>query len=352
MSHGFTSSRRGRGTLLNPSSRFDRLSIEPDEAAAPDEAGPRTEFLKDSTKTLIARNDSPDIPFEFSINPYRGCEHGCAYCYARPYHEYLGFSAGLDFETRIVVKADAPDLLRRELGRASWTGAPLGLSGVTDCYQPVERRLQLTRRCLEVMVEFRQPVGAITKSGLVARDADLFADLARHGAADVCLTITTLDDHLRRALEPRAATSDVRLDAVARLAAGGVPVGVMVAPVIPGLTDHEIPRILQRAREAGAGWAGFTMLRLPHGVGGLFDEWLTSHVPDQKEKILGRLRQVRLGCLTDARFGHRMSGEGPLADVTAQLFERSRQRAGLAAMSPPLSPAAFRRPRRSCPLFE
>lgn len=344
--------RHGRGTLLNPSSRFDRLSFEPDGDAAADGSAPRTEFLRDTTRTLITRNDSPDIPFEFSINPYRGCEHGCVYCYARPYHEYLGLSAGLDFETKIVVKTEAPELLRRELGRPSWKGNPLGLSGVTDCYQPVERRLELTRQCLALMVECGQPVGAITKSGLVARDADLFGELARHGAAEVCLTITTLDERLRRALEPRASTADVRLDAVARLAGQRVPVGVMVAPVIPGLTDHEIPRILGRAKEAGATWAGFTMLSLPHGVGGLFDEWLTAHVPDQKEKILGRLRQVRFGCLTDARFGHRRSGEGPLADLTAQLFARSRERVGLAAAPPLLSSAAFRRPGRPCPLFE
>ncbi len=353
MSRSLRSRRHGRGTWLNPSSRFDRLSIEPDAAAATgDDRAPRTEFLKDSTRSIITRNDSPDIPFEYSVNPYRGCEHGCAYCYARPYHEYLGLSAGLDFESKIAVKTDAPDLLRHELGRASWTGAPLGLSGVTDCYQPVERRLQLTRRCLEVMVEFHQPVGAITKSALVARDADLFAELAGHQAADVCLTITTLDERLRRSLEPRAATADARLAAVATLAARGVPVGVMVAPVIPGLTDHEIPRILDRARQAGASFAAFTMLRLPHGVGALFDEWLTAHVPDQKDKVLGRLRQVRLGCLTDTRFGHRMSGEGPLADLTAQLFQRASERCGLAAGSRPLSSAAFRRPARSCPLFD
>jgi DNA repair photolyase len=344
--------RPGRGTLLNPSGRFERLSIEPEPAADRDESAPRTEWLADKSKTIITRNDSPDVPFEFSINPYRGCEHGCAYCYARPYHEYLGFSAGLDFETKIVVKENAPELLRTELGRASWNGAPLALSGVTDCYQPVERRLELTRRCLQVMADCRQPVGAITKSGLVARDADLFAELARHDAASVCLTVTTLDETLRRALEPRAATADVRLGAVAQLAARGVPAGVMIAPVIPGLTDHEIPRILQRAREAGARWAGFVMLRLPHGVGGLFDAWLTAHVPDRKEKVLGRLRQVRLGALTDARFGHRMRGEGPLADLTARLFERSRERSGLAVSPPPLSSAAFRRPGRSCPLFD
>jgi DNA repair photolyase len=345
--------RRGRGTLLNPSSRFDRLSVEPDpDAPADDESAPRTEFLRDTSRSLITRNDSPDIPFEYSINPYRGCEHGCAYCYARPYHEYLGLSAGLDFETKIFVKTEAPDLLRKELGKRAWKGDPIGLSGVTDCYQPVERRLQLTRRCLEVMVECRQPVGAITKSALVGRDADLFGELARHRAADVCVTITTLDESLRRALEPRAATSDARLGALARLAEAGVPAGVMVAPVIPGLTDHEIPAILKRAREAGARFAGFTMLRLPHGVGALFDEWLTAHVPDQKEKILGRLRQVRLGCLTDARFGHRMGGDGPIADITAQLFRRASEKHGLATGLGSLSSAAFRPPTRPLPLFE
>lgn len=349
------SSRRGRGTLLNPPSRFDRLSIEPDPD--PDLGGEgdrplRTEFLRDESRSLISRNDSPDIPFEHTLNPYRGCEHGCIYCYARPYHEYLGFSAGLDFETKIVVKADAPELLRQELGKASWHGAPLGLSGVTDCYQPIERRLQLTRRCLEVMVECRQPVGVVTKSALVARDADLFADLARHQAAEVSVTVTTLDEGLRRALEPRAATSEARLDAVARIAARGVPVGVLVSPVIPGLTDHEIPRILRRAREAGATYSHFQMLRLPHGVGALFEEWLTAHVPDRKEKILGRLRQVRLGCLTDARFGRRMTGDGPIADLAAQLFFRARDRFGLAAGPRALSSAAFRRPARACPLFD
>ena len=352
MSPGLPPGRHGRGTILNPSSRFDRLSIDPDSEAGVEDGGVRTEFLKDTTRSLITRNDSPDIPFEFSINPYRGCEHGCVYCYARPYHEYLGLSAGLDFETKIFVKADAPELLRRELGRPSWKGDPLGLSGVTDCYQPVERRLGLTRRCLEVMVECRQPVGAITKGALIARDAELFGELARHQAADVCVTITTLDEHLRRTLEPRAATADARLDALARLAERGVPVGVMVAPVIPGLTDHEIPRILERAREAGASFAGFTMLRLPHGVGALFDEWLTAHVPNQREKILGRLRQVRHGRLTDAHFGHRMSGDGPLADLASQLFQRARERTGLAARPRPLSSAAFRKPARPCPLFD
>lgn len=343
---------RGRGTPLNPSSRFDRLSVEPDPEAEGDLRVESTEFFHDTTRSLITSNDSPDIPFKFSINPYRGCEHGCAYCYARPYHEYLGLSAGLEFETRIFVKTEAPELLRRELGGRSWNGDPLGLSGVTDCYQPVERRLQLTRRCLEVMVECRQPVGAITKSALVARDADLFADLARHGAADVCLTITTLDESVRRTLEPRASTADARLDAVARLSERGVPVGIMIAPVIPGLTDHEIPRILSLARQAGAGFAGYTFLRLPHGVGPLFDDWLAAHAPNQREKVLGRLRQLRHGRLTDSRFDQRMTGDGPIADLASALFHRARERTGLAPGPRPLSSADFRRPVRPCPLFD
>ncbi len=289
---------------------------------------------------------------DYSINPYRGCEHGCIYCYARPYHEYLGLSAGLDFETRILVKTAAPDLLRSELRRPSWVGHPIAMSGVTDCYQPLERRLDLTRRCLEIMAECRQPVGVITKSALVARDTDLFRELARHQAAQVCFSLTTLDETLRRALEPRAATAEARLDALARIAAAGVPAGVMVSPVIPGLTDHEVPRILARARAAGASFAGFSLLRLPHGVAALFEAWLSEHTPLQREKVLGRVRQARDGRLTDSCYGRRMRGQGPLADLTAQLFNRARDREGLAAQARPLSSAGFRRPGSALPLFD
>jgi DNA repair photolyase len=352
MSPGDRPNPRGRGTDANPASRFDRLTVEPDPDAATATPAAPTECFVDTSRSIIARNDSPDVQFDFSINPYRGCEHGCIYCYARPYHEYLGLSAGLDFETKIFVKTAAPDLLRAELGRRSWTGQPLGMSGVTDCYQPVERRLRLTRRCLEVMVECRQPVGVVTKSALVARDVDLLRDLARHDAAHVCLTITTLDETLRRALEPRAGSADARLEAVARIASAGVPVGVMVSPVIPGLTDHEIPRILARARASGARFAGCTLLRLPHGVAALFDRWLASHVPGQRGKVLGRLREARGGCLSDARYGRRMRGDGPLAELVAQLFARARDREELAAWPGPLSAAAFRRPRAACPLFD
>jgi DNA repair photolyase len=345
---------RGRGTTAAPPSRFDRLTLEPDvEAFDPGEPTTvPTEYFRDATRSIITRNDSPDVPFTYSVNPYRGCEHGCIYCYARPSHEYLGLSAGLDFETKIFVKGDAPALLRRELGQPSWRGERLAMSGVTDPYQPIERRVELTRRCLEVLADCRQPVGLITKSALVTRDVDLLAELARYRAVNVSLTITTLDEPLRRALEPRAATADARLDAVARLAETGIPVGVMVSPVIPGLTDHEIPRILERAAQAGARFAGFIMLRLPHGVAALFDAWLAEHAPAQRAKVLGRIRDVRGGCLTDARFGIRMRGEGPIADLDLQMFHAARERAGLADDPPPLSNAAVRRPSRLGPLFD
>jgi DNA repair photolyase len=345
---------RARGTPNNPPNRFERLAVEADPNAVGETAHAQvqTEFFCDTTRSIITRNDSPDIPFSASLNPYRGCEHGCIYCYARPTHEYLGWSAGLDFETKILVKERAADLLRTELSKRSWTGEPLAMSGVTDPYQPVERRLHLTRRCLEVLADCRQPVSVITKSALVARDVDLLEELARHRAACVSLTITTLDESLRRVLEPRAATSDARFDAVSRLAARGVPVGVMVSPVIPGLTDHEIPRILGRAAEAGAGFAGFIMLRLPHGVAELFDAWLAEHAPAQRAKVLGRIRQVRGGELNDSRFGARMRGCGALADLDVQMFVAARARARLDADGPTLSSAAFRKPSRPSPLFD
>ena len=346
---------RGRGTVEQPPNRFERLRLEPDPDAVPpdpDEGAVPTEYFRDATRSLITRNDSPDVPFTYSLNPYRGCEHGCIYCYARPSHEYLGLSAGLDFETKIFVKEQAPELLRRELGRPSWRGDLLAMSGVTDPYQPIERRVGLTRRCLEVLADCRQPVGLITKSALVERDIDLLAELARYQAVNVSLTITTLDESLRRSLEPRAATADARLRAVARLAERGIPAGVMVSPVIPGLTDHEIPRILERAAEAGARFAGFIMLRLPLGVAALFDAWLAEHAPAQRTKVLGRIQDVRGGCLSDARFGKRMRGEGPLADLDLQMFHAARVRAGLADDPAPLSNAAFRRPSHIGPLFD
>jgi DNA repair photolyase len=335
---------RGRGAADNPPNRFEPLHYERDPDGGDEEPAPATRFFKDTARSIICRNDSPDVGFDASINPYRGCEHGCVYCYARPTHEYLGFSAGLDFETKILVKEDAPELLRRELASPRWQPQPLGLSGVTDAYQPVERRLGLTRRCLEVLAEFCNPVVIITKSHLVCRDRDILAELAHHQAAAVIVSVTTLDGELARALEPRAAQPQGRLAAIAELAAAGVPVGTLVAPVIPGLTDHELPSILTAAAAAGASFAGFTMLRLPHSVAALFAQWLERHVPASKERVLGRIRAVRGGKLNDPRFGSRMRGEGILAQQIHALFGVACRKAGLNRGGPALSTAAFRRP--------
>lgn len=340
---------RGRGVSHNPPNRFERSWFEYDpEADDPDlaegPARPATRLLPDRSRTVIATNDSPDIPFDASLNPYRGCEHGCAYCFARPTHEYLGLSAGLDFETTILVKYDAPALLRDELASDRWRPRPIAVSGVTDPYQPAERRLRLTRACLEVLAEFRQPLMVVTKNALVLRDLDLLSELARHLAVMVHLSVTTLDASLARRLEPRTSPPARRLAAVEALAAAGVPAGVLVAPVIPGLNDHEIPAILAAAAEAGARHAGYVPLRLPGAVAPLFEAWLGDHVPDQKSKILGRVRAMRGGHLNDPRFGSRMRGGGPMAGLIDGLFRNACHRAGLNQTPPALSTAAFRRP--------
>lgn len=335
---------RGRGASDNPPNRFELLSYERDPEAPDDEPAPSTQFLRDTTRSIIARNDSPDVGFRASINPYRGCENGCIYCYARPTHEFLGFSAGLDFETKIMVKEDAPELLRRELASPRWRPEPLGLAGVTDPYQPAERGLRLTRRCLGVLAEFRNPVAIVTKSRLVTRDLDLLTGLARHQAAAVFLSVTTLDADLARVLEPRAPHPEARLAAIAELAAAGVPVGSMIAPVIPGLTDHELPALVAAVARAGAKFAGYTMLRLPGAVAVLFERWLEQHRPAAKDRVLGRIRDVRGGRLNDTRFGVRMRGEGELAEQIKAVFRLACRRAGLNRRGPNLSTAAFRRP--------
>ncbi|HOB31383.1 MAG TPA: PA0069 family radical SAM protein [Verrucomicrobiota bacterium] len=336
---------RGRGAISNPTNRFEKISLERDVDWNPEEdSPPRTSFYRDHSRTIITYNDSPDIPFNASLNPYRGCEHGCSYCYARPTHEYLGFSAGLDFETKIMVKEDAPELLRQELSSPEWKPQVLAMSGVTDCYQPIERRLGLTRRCLAVLAEFRNPVSIITKNFLVTRDIDLLKELATHRAVTVHLSISSLDPDLARKLEPRAASPRQRLAAVEALAKAGVPVGVLVAPVIPALNEPEMASVLAAAKDAGAGWAGTEVLRLPLTVAPVFEAWLGRHLPERKEKILNRIRSIRGGRLNDPRFGSRMRGEGVFADQIAQLFRVARRRAGLAEHGPELSVAAFRRP--------
>ena len=339
-----------RGTAENPPNRFEKLQLEPDENWNPEDdhggspQGPRTQYYRDLSKTIIARNDSPDVGFDASINPYRGCEHGCIYCYARPTHEYLGFSAGLDFESKIMVKEDAPELLRAELMSPKWKPQVIFMSGVTDCYQPGEARLKLTRRCLEVLAEFRNPVFVITKNRLVTRDIDVLSELARHQAAAVWLSITTLDPELRKVMEPRTSPPAARLEAIRELAQAGIPVGVNVAPVVPGLTDQEIPAILQAAAAAGAKAAGYTVVRLPYAVAPLFEKWLETHFPDRKDKVLNRLRSLRDGKLNDSHWGTRMSGQGLFADQIGQIFEVARRKAGITTDSRELSIAAFRRP--------
>ena len=340
----------GRGAPANPANRFEKIHLEPDEEAELVEAPERrlaTQFFKDATVSAITYNDSPDVGFEASVNPYRGCEHGCVYCYARPTHEYLGFSAGLDFESRILIKEKAPELLRAELSSPKWKPRVVAISGVTDCYQPVERRLQLTRRCLAVLAEFRNPVCVITKNHLVTRDIDLLSELARFQAVSVNVSVTTLDASLTPKLEPRASLPAHRLAAIRALGEAKVPVGVLVAPVIPGLTDHEMPAILAAAADAGARFAGYVPLRLPYGLAALFEQWLAVHFPERKEKILNRIRAIRGGKLNDPNFGSRMVGQGLFAEQIASLFEVACRRAKIPQDRQELSTAAFRVPGRS-----
>jgi len=348
-----TEKRRGRGAASNPVNRFEKLSYRVSDWDEPDDPSPQTVLLKDDTRTIINYNDSPDVGFSASINPYRGCEHGCIYCFARPNHEYLGFSAGLDFETKILVKENAPELLRRELLSPKWEPQVIAVSGVTDAYQPVERRLQLTRRCLQVLLDFQNPVVVITKNELVTRDIDLLGRLARIDAALVFVSVTSLDGDLSRELEPRAPQPARRLAAIEALARAGIPAGALIAPVIPGLTDHEMPAILTAVARAGAVAAGYVPLRLPYGVAPLFEEWLTLHRPLQKEKILNRIRDIRGGRLNDPNFGSRLHGSGPYAEHISELFEVSCRKLGLNSNRPKLSTRAFRRPGPSqMPLFE
>lgn len=343
----------GRGAAFNPINRFENISYERDYDSDPEEdPAPITQFLKDSSHSIISRNESPDVGFSASLNPYRGCEHGCVYCYARPTHEYLGMSAGLDFETKILVKENAPELLRSELTAPGWKPQVLALSGVTDCYQPIERKLQITRRCLQVLCEFRNPTIIITKNRLVTRDIDLLEELTRYNAISVALSITSLDRNLQRDLEPRTSTPENRLNAIRALAEAHIPVSVMVGPVIPGLNDHEIPSILNAAAQAGATGAGYVVLRLPFAVKELFEQWLEQHRPLAKDKILNAVRSIRGGNLNDPRFNSRMRGEGPIAESIKQLFDISKRRAKLDAVRPELSTDAFRRPSQQLALWD
>ncbi|HVH75171.1 MAG TPA: PA0069 family radical SAM protein [Stellaceae bacterium] len=341
--------RKGRGAQTNDSGRFEPLRREAfDDGWGTGEDVPAplaTTLSVDATRTIIARNDSPDIGFDRSINPYRGCEHGCIYCYARPSHAYLGLSPGLDFETRIFYKPQAAALLASELGKKGYSCRPLALGSNTDPYQPAERKLGITRAILDVLRDFRHPVTIVTKSALVQRDLDILGEMAAQGLAIVTVSLTTLDRALARRMEPRAATPQRRLETIAALAAGGVPVGVLAAPMIPALNDSELEAILEAARDAGAGLAGYTMLRLPLELKALFKEWLQAHFPDKAQHVLSLVAQSHGGRLYDSAWGTRMRGSGPYAEMIGARFDRACRRLGLAARMPfSLDNSRFRPP--------
>lgn len=339
--------RKGRGATSNRDSRFHRLRHESvDDGWAPEEAGPapvRTHLERDRSRSVLNRVRSPDLPFDRTINPYRGCEHGCIYCYARPSHAQLGYSPGLDFESRIVYKPDAAALLRAELARPGYRCRPVALGGNTDIYQPAERRLGITRALLEVLAEHRHPLTMVTKSGLVLRDLDLLVSLARERLCQVSISLTTLDHGLARTLEPRTVAPRRRLEVIRRLAQAGVSVGVLVAPVIPVLTDPELETVLAAAREAGATFAGYTLLRLPGEVAELFGEWLSHHHPLRARHVMTQVRATRGGRDSDSAFGRRLRGTGPVADAIAQRFRLAHARLRYAP-APPLNSEDFRVP--------
>ncbi|HTR80370.1 MAG TPA: PA0069 family radical SAM protein, partial [Bacteroidota bacterium] len=338
---------KGRGIHENPRIRFEKLSREPlIDDLSPDDVrrSVPTQFYRDNAKTILAKNDSPDVGFTFDLNPYRGCEHGCSYCYARPTHEYLGFSSGLDFETKIVVKENAAKLLEAEFRRKSWSPEVVMLSGNVDCYQPIERKLGITRDCLEVFLRYRNPVSVITKNELVLRDLDILSKLAALNLVSVCLSITTLDNDLARRMEPRTSAPERRLFAIEQLAKEGIPVSVNVAPVIPGLNDEEIPAILCESAARGAKGAGFILVRLPFAVKDIFVEWLKREFPTKADRVVHRIQEIRNGKLNDSNFATRMRGSGEIADSIRQLFHAGCRKYGLSSRWLPLSTDKFIRP--------
>lgn len=339
---------KGRGSISNATGRFEKQSshAEDDGWDSLDAELPplHTEVIVDSSRSLITYNGSPDIPFDRSINPYRGCEHGCIYCFARPTHAYLGYSAGLDFESRILVKPDAARLLREELGKRNYRCAPLALGTNTDPYQPLERRHRLMRQILEVLAETRHPVSIVTKSALIERDLDLLAPMAEQGLVWVGMSITTLDRTLARTLEPRAAAPQRRLETLKNLREAGIPAGVMVAPLIPVLNDHELEAIVKAAHEAGALGAEYILLRLPLEVADLFEEWLRRHYPLKAEHVMNRVRESRGGKAYDAAFHQRLRGGGSYADLIGQRFRLISKKLGLGLPQPALRSDLFRKP--------
>jgi DNA repair photolyase len=341
--------RHGRGAQADPPNRFAAWREEADyehltSADDLEERPVKTQFIVDRSRSIVSENDSPDVPFRFSVNPYRGCEHGCAYCYARPTHEYLGYNAGLDFESRIMVKEQAPELLRDWLARDGYRPELIAFSGVTDCYQPAERRFELTRRCLQVAADCGQPIGIVTKNALVARDIDILQRMAKQRTVRVMLSVTTLDAELAHTLEPRTSSPIAKLRTIQELSSAGIETVVMVAPIIPGLNDNEMPAILNAAKAAGAVSAHFILLRLPLTVRPVFTDWLAKAVPTKKDKIESLIRQCRDGELNNSEFGTRMRGQGNIAEQIAQSFKVFARKYELDRKLPPLETQHFRPP--------
>ena len=342
---------KGRGSASRPDPRYLETSREAfdDGWANSDESAPqlKTRVTDERIASIINRNQSPDLPFNLSINPYRGCEHGCAYCYARPAHAYVDLSPGLDFESRLFAKPDAPEILRRELSRRDYRCEPISIGANTDCYQPLERKRGITRGIIEVLAECRHPLTIVTKSALIERDLDLLAPMAERNLVQVFVSVTTLDRELARRMEPRAAAPQRRLETQRRLAAAGIPTGVMVAPVIPALNDHELESILTAAAESGCRFAGYIVLRLPREVRPLFKDWLASHYPLRAEHVLSRVRQIRGGEESDSQFGRRMKGEGVFAELLKRRFENKARELGIERSRHELNCADFRKPGRN-----
>jgi len=337
---------KGRGSQINTKNKFLKNEYVEEHIEGLDEqlqTAPSTQIFYERPKKIVNKVSSPDLGLMYSMNPYQGCEHGCIYCYARNSHEYWGFSAGLDFESKIIVKENAPALLEQQLLSASWQPVPIAVSGNTDCYQPLEQKFLITRRILEVFAKYRHPVGVITKNGLITRDIDLLSDLAKDNLVHVYISITTLDEDLRRAMEPRTASGIKRLKTIEQLSAAGIPTGVMTAPIIPGLNHHEIPTLIQAAAGHGACAAGMTVVRLNGSIATLFEDWLRKNFPDRFEKVWNQIADLHGGNVNDSQFGRRMRGEGNLADVIQQLFRVSKNRHLKDKSMPPYDLTKFRK---------
>lgn len=336
-----------RGTGLYVQNRFETRSLETFddgwETVAEELPVIQTKFFDDQTRSVLFKNESPDVGMSYSLNPYRGCEHGCAYCRARPYHEYLGFNAGIDFESKIMIKHNAPELLRKEFSKRSWSPQCIMMSGNTDCYQPAERQYQITRKLLEVFLEFRNPVSILTKNALILRDLDILKELASMNLVSTMLSITSFDRELRRRLEPRTSTPERKLQAIEQLAKANVRVGIMVGPIIPGLNDNEVPNILKRGADAGAKFVAHTILRLPYAVAPIFQDWIEKNYPEKAHRVMTRIRMIRGGRLNDPNFGTRMTGTGGYADYMHNVVATLARKYGMSEPRIPLATHLFRR---------